>query len=115
VETVRTILVGMTPLLRDIVRQSLDGKTNVEVVGEFKSDGWTERLRYLKPDVVIVSSRTNEADEVARRLLETAPFAKVVVLSSDSRRASFMTMRIDRLELSDPSIQEIADFIGRPR
>jgi DNA-binding NarL/FixJ family response regulator len=105
----------MTPLLRDIVSQCLESKIDVQVVGEFQSGGWTERLRYLRPDMVIVSLRGSEGDDVAARLLETAPGAKVVVLSSDGRQASFVTMRIERADLSDPSIQEIADFISRPR
>ncbi len=84
----------------------------MDIVGEFSAEEWTERVRALKPEVVIISLRRGEADDVASRLLETVPTARIVALSSDNRRALCCMMR-RRLVLSDFSSQDIAAFISR--
>jgi DNA-binding NarL/FixJ family response regulator len=100
-------------MLRDIVKQSVGGDRDVEIVGEFLADEATERLRILKPEVVIVSLRRDEADDIAAQLLEIVPTAKIVALSADNRNALCCVMRPHGLVLSDFSPQEIAGFISR--
>jgi DNA-binding NarL/FixJ family response regulator len=112
VAAIRAVLIGLSPLLRDIVKQSVAGVRDMDIVSEFSADEWTERLRALKPEVVIISLRRGEADHVASRLLGTVPTAKIVALSSDNRRALCCTIR-DRLVLPDVSAQEIASFLSR--
>jgi DNA-binding NarL/FixJ family response regulator len=112
VAAIRAVLIGMSPLLRDIVKQSVGGVSGMDIVGEFFAEEWTERVRALKPEVVIISLRHGEADDVASRLLETVPTAKIVALSSGNRSALCCTIR-DRLVLSDFSPQDIAAFISR--
>ena len=110
---IRAVLIGMSPILRDIVKQCIRSVGDVEIVGEFFAEEGTERLILLKPEVVIISLGRGETDEVASRLLETAPAAKIVALSSDNRSAFCSTMRLHRVVLSDISPQEIASFISR--
>jgi DNA-binding NarL/FixJ family response regulator len=100
-------------MLRDIVKQCVMSQVDVEVVGELFAGDWTERLRMLKPEVVIISLRPGESDVIATRLLEIVPSAKIVALSPDNRRALFCTMRAHRLLLSDFSAEEVAALISR--
>ena len=86
---------------------------DMEVVGEFLTDEWAERLRALKPEAVIISLGHREADDVVSRLLETVPTAKIVALSSDNRRGLCCMIGCDRLVLSDVSLHEITSFLSR--
>jgi DNA-binding NarL/FixJ family response regulator len=115
VPTVRTVLIGMSPMLRDIVKECIGNELDLEIVGEFGANEWTGRVRSVTPEVIIVSLRRDEADDdVASRLLKEAPTAKVVALSSDNRRALCYIMPAYRRVISDFSSQEITTFIGRP-
>ncbi|HTR11762.1 MAG TPA: hypothetical protein VMI72_00560 [Roseiarcus sp.] len=98
-------------MLRDIVKQCVGSERDIEIIGEFLADDDKEPLRLLRPEVVIISLARGEADDVANRLLETAPNAKIVALSSDNRVASCCMLRPHKKVLSDFSPQEIAEFI----
>jgi len=113
---------------RDVIRTDDDGTTRA---------GRAEMKRLALPAIrsirtpehwrrvaLIVAKRTgrkigleslarDEADDVATRLLETVPTAKIVALSSDNRRALCCTIRHQPLVLTDFSGQEIAAFISR--
>ena len=81
---IRVVLIGTSPMLRDIVKQAIGSETDMDVAGELFADGWAERLRALKPEAVIISLARGEGDDVTSRLMEAAPNAKIVALSSDN-------------------------------
>jgi hypothetical protein len=81
VAAIRAVLIGMSPLLRDILAQSISSQANVEIVGELLAHEWGERLRWLSPDVVIISLRRGEGDDITSRLLDMVPNAKIITLS----------------------------------
>jgi len=68
VAAIRAVLIGMSPMLRDIVMQCVGGVRDMEIVGEFFTDEWAEPLRFSKPEVIIISLGRGEADDVASRL-----------------------------------------------
>lgn len=108
---IRAVLIGVPPMLRDIVKQCAGGERDFEIIGEFPAGDDSEELRLLKPEVVIVSLAGEEADDVASRLLETAPQAKIVALYPDNRKALCCMMRPHRKVLCDFSPREIGEFI----
>lgn len=90
--TMRTVLVGLPPMLRDIVDECLLRHFNTEIVGELSSDDLAT-VRGMMPDMVIVSLLTDETDDIGIRLLEIVPKAKILVLSPDNRKAVVSKMR----------------------
>jgi DNA-binding NarL/FixJ family response regulator len=109
--TMRAVLVGLSPMLKDIVQQCVLRHFDTEIVGEILSHDWAA-VRLMMPDLVIVSLGTDECDGVATRLLEIVPKARIVVLSSDNRQAVVSKMRIHRLVISDFSPEEMVAAIG---
>jgi DNA-binding NarL/FixJ family response regulator len=113
VAKIRVVFIRMSPLLRDIVKQAIGSERDMEIAGEFCADSWAERLRALKPEVVIISLARGEGDDVTSRLLEAAPNAKIVALSFDNRSALCCVGRYQKV-LVDVSPQAIAEFISGP-
>ena len=112
---IRVVFIGMSPMLRDIVKQAIGSETDMDVAGEFFADRWAERLRALKPEAVIISlARGEDDDDVTSRLMEAAPNAKIVALSSDNRSALCCTAGRHQRVLFDVSPHEIAEFISGP-
>jgi DNA-binding NarL/FixJ family response regulator len=114
VARIRVVFIGMSPLLRDIVKQAIGSEIDMEIAGEFFADSWVERLRALKPEAVIITLAHGEGDDVTSRLLEAAPNAKIVALSSDNRSALCCVAGRHQRVLFDVSPQEIAEFISGP-
>ena len=113
VARIRVVFIGLSPMLRDIVKQAIGSERDMEIAGEFFADSWAERLRALEPEVVIISLARGEGDDVTSRLMEAAPNAKIVALSFDYRSALCCVGRHQRV-LFDVSPQEIAEFISGP-
>ena len=110
---IRVVFIGMSPMLRDIVKQAIGSEMDMDIAGELFADSWAGRLRTLTPEAVIISLARGEGDDVASRLMQAAPNAKIVALSSDSRSALCCVGRHQRV-LFDVSPQEIAEFISGP-
>ena len=111
---IRVVFIGMSPMLRDIVSRAIGSEMDMDIAGELFPDSWAERLRALKPGAVIISLARGEADDVTSRLLEAAPNAKIVALSSDSRSALCCVAGRHQRVLFDVSPQEIVEFISGP-
>jgi DNA-binding NarL/FixJ family response regulator len=112
VARIRVVFIGMSPMLRDIVKQAVESERDVDIAGEFFADTWAEGLRVLKPEAVIISLARGEGDDVTNRLMEAAPNARIVALASDNRSAIFCAAGRHQKVLLDVSSQEIAEFIS---
>ena len=110
---IRVVFIGMSPMLRDIVKQAIRSERDMDIAGELFPDSWAERLHALKPGAVIISLAHGEGDDVTSRLMEAAPNAKIVALSADNRSALCCEAGRQRV-LFDVSPQEIAKFISTP-
>jgi len=113
VATIRAVLIGMSPMLGDILKQCIKHQTKAEIVGELFVDYDEELLRELSPDVVVISLSRDESDKFANRLLDLLPRAKIIALSPDNRQAKYYTISIRRTVLSDFSPDQIARLISR--
>jgi hypothetical protein len=111
---IRVVFIGMSPMLRDIVSRAIASEMDMDIAGELFADSWAERLRALKPGAVIISLAHGEGDDVTSRLMEAAPNAKIVALSSDNRSALCCVAGRHQRVLFDVSPQEIAEFISGP-
>jgi DNA-binding NarL/FixJ family response regulator len=85
--SIRVVLAEDSLLVREGVRQLLDGAADIEVVGACADlDSLLETIERERPDVVLTDirmppSNTDEGVRVAARLRETDPDVGVVVLS----------------------------------
>ena len=86
--TLRTLVVTLAPLLRELVTNVLPPQISVEVIEVFASrDRVAERLRDLAPDLIIVGLLDAETDAVALPLLAAWPMARVLVLALNGEHA----------------------------
>lgn len=108
--TMRAVLVGLSPMLRDIVLECILRHFDIEIVGELSSHDLAT-VRRTMPDLVIISLLSDDDDDIAIPLLEVVPKAKIVVLSPDNRQAAVSKLRIHRLVISDFSAEELVAAI----
>ena len=84
------------------------------------ADGETalDRIRALRPDLVLIGLRRGEADDdIALSLLKAVPRAIVIAICHDMRCAYVYEMRPSRTVLKDFSKADLADHVaprGRP-
>jgi DNA-binding NarL/FixJ family response regulator len=98
-------------LLRDIVKLCIGDDREFEIIAQLSGSRRVESLRALRPDVVIVALRRNEGADVAKRLLDAFPNARIVALSPDYRTAQCSAMRPCQSVLSDFSPSDLGAFI----
>jgi len=100
---IRILLVGLPPLLRDILGEAFARETDVEVVASDATRADMESLvRETRPEVVVTSGTASNATVVAdiRRLV---PSALVIAVSANGDRATAYAGG-DPLEITDLSI-----------
>ncbi len=84
---IRTLIVTVPPLLRDLVVAVLPPQS-LDVIAVLDTRAaLAARLAALAPDLVLLGLRGTETDAVARPLLALRPRARVLVLAADARAA----------------------------
>jgi DNA-binding NarL/FixJ family response regulator len=112
---VRTVLVTLSPLLADIVKQLVGDQIGLDIVARFDRRALlSTKLPQIAPDLVLVGLRSHEADGVGRSVLEFLPTAKVISLSSDARQAYLHEMRPHRAIIVDVSARALIEAIRGP-
>lgn len=83
---IRILIVGMPGLLASVVRETLDGEQDMEVVGQVASVGQfdVESLRLV--DVVVTASTKSGIHPDLRALLFQSPPLPLVAISADGNR-----------------------------
>lgn len=109
---IRTVMITMAPIFRDLVTELMAGHVNLDVVWELDTrDGHEEQLRALAPDLILIGLRRDEGDETGLSLVQLFPNAKVIAFSSDGRHAFVHRMQPQRIALIDVSPQALIDTI----
>jgi DNA-binding NarL/FixJ family response regulator len=109
---IRTVVVTMSPLLSDIIKQLLIHQTVLDVIAEFDTrDALEERLRNTAPNLILIGLRPGEGDGIGLSFLALVPAAKVIAFSSDGRHAYLHEMRAHRAALIEVSPQALIDAI----
>jgi DNA-binding NarL/FixJ family response regulator len=84
----------------------------IEVVGEFDTpDELADRLQRLAPDLVLITLRSDEGDDIGSELATLLPRARIVAFSSDARDAFLYRAPLQRTALLDISPQTLIDAI----
>jgi hypothetical protein len=97
---IRTVVVTMSPLLSDIVEQSVIGHVVLDIVARLDLRNLIEeRLQRLNPELVLIGLQPDETDEIGRALLSLVPTARVIAFSSDARHAYLHLMVAHRVTL----------------
>jgi DNA-binding NarL/FixJ family response regulator len=109
---IRTVMITMSPLFCDLVRELIARRADLDVVGELDTrDGLEEQLRAVAPDLIFIGLRRDEGDEIGLSIVRLLPNAKVIAFSSDMRNAFVHRMQPQRIALSDVSPQVLIETI----
>jgi len=112
VTAIRTVIVTIPPMFRDLIIHLMAKHDGLDVVEEFTArEGLEERLPPIAPDLVLVGLARNEGDEIGLSLVRRLPTAKVIAFSSDGRHAFVHGMQPQRTELLDVSPQALIKAI----
>lgn len=112
VATIRTVLIGMSPMLRDIVKQSVSYYATLEIVDELMAcDDAEDRLSSVAPELILIGLHPDDRDDIGQKLLMLVPTAKVIAFSSDISRAYLHQMRPYRVAILDISPEKLGKAI----
>jgi DNA-binding NarL/FixJ family response regulator len=110
VERIRILLVGVPPLMADILRGSAE--PDVAVVGERRADGdLVEALDEVAANAVIVGTAEPGLPSAAALLFSRRPAVKVVGITGDARRATLYELRLQRQIIGEVSPSELVGAI----
>ena len=114
VAAIRTVMITMSPLFRELVRELIAGHADLDVVGALDTrDELREQLRPLAPDVIFIGLGPNEGDEIGSSLVRFLPNTKVIAFSSDMRHAFVHSMQRHTV-LPDVSPRLLIDAVLGP-
>jgi DNA-binding NarL/FixJ family response regulator len=112
VPAIRTVVVTMSPIFRNLVTELMIRHRCLNVVAELDTrEGLEERLRSLAPNLILIGLHRNEGDEIGLSLLHNLLNAKVIAFSSDARHAFVQRMQPQCTVLRDVSPQMLIDAI----
>lgn len=101
---IRTVLIGMSPIFNDIIKQSTAEHVVLDIVGEWETrEALEERLRAMAPELILIGLADNEPETIGPMLQALASEAKVIAFSSDRRRAHVYKRRAHAGEIIDLS------------
>lgn len=110
--SVRVLLAGMPPILRDIVRETIARQPDMAVVAELDTDdALGPALAVTDADVVILGSSGSEDSTRPLQVLIARPQTCVLMLQTDGRHAALYELRPHRTRLGDVSPQALVDAI----
>ena len=111
----RAVMVTISPLFADIIRQVLAGRIAIEFAAEIRHRKRLEvRLLRLQPELVLIGLRRGEDDTIGGTILGTLPRAKVIAFSHDARNVYVHEMLPHRTELPDFSIEALFSLVSLP-
>jgi DNA-binding response OmpR family regulator len=116
---VRVALIDLSPILTKIVTEVL-AKPDIRNEGVFDGERGLEQAAALRPDVVIVGLDDDTPDDgglppECRRLLTRHPWARVLSLAHDGRRAVLHELHPRRTDLGQASPQKLLDTVRGAR
>jgi chemotaxis response regulator CheB len=116
VTAIRTAVVTMSPLLRDIVKELPTGRVRLQIVADLTTrDLLLDRLKTILPDVVLIGLARGETDRIARSILAALPRSRVIAFSSAGRQVYIHEMRPHRTALSDASASAVIRALWSPQ
>ena len=110
---VRILLVGLPPLLRELVEEALEAEPDLELVGDTEDAGNLGRLvERSRADAVLAGGQA--IDEPRALALVGALRVRVVILTEDGRRAAVYECRPQRRDAGEVDPRTLADLLRTP-
>ena len=115
-ESVRVVLMDMSPLLRQILRGVVHGGSGIKVVAEYAE--MTPLVRAVEEhdaDVVLFGHESTRLPSECRELLEARPYTRLLAVGNEGRRSTLYELRPHREPLGEVSPDELMEAIrGAP-
>jgi hypothetical protein len=112
VEEIDILLIGLPPLVSDILRRSLAGAPGARIVGDLPSgSALLEAIGRTGANCAVVDEH-EPAVTAWRALLRSAPELKLLAIASNTRRAVLYELRPSVRELDDISPAELLETIA---
>jgi chemotaxis response regulator CheB len=113
---VRTLVVSLSPFLRELVRSVLEPQISLDAVEVLAArELVAERIRKISPDLVLLGLKEVEteadADAAALQLLAALSNARVLVLAHNGESAWLYGTPGRRVTLSDLSVASLKDAL----
>jgi DNA-binding NarL/FixJ family response regulator len=110
----RTVVVTLSPLLRELLTSVLSPEIVVDVIEVLATrERVVERLRELGPDLVLIGLLDSDADAVVSLLLPALPSVRILVLASNGEHAwLYESGRF--LKLSNVSVAALKEALQNP-
>ena len=112
VAVIRTVVITLTMMISDIVKQLLIDDVTLDIVGRFDSRELIEdKLRAISPELVLVGLSPDEPGMMGPYFLTVVPDAKVIAFSSDGHSAYVSQSDASWTHLPDVSPDAITSVI----
>jgi chemotaxis response regulator CheB len=110
VARLRTLVVTLSPLLRELVTKVLPSQISVDLIEILESrECVAQRLRDLAPDLVLIGLLDAETDAIALPLLAALPAVRILVLARNGEHAWLHQSPGRRAVLSNLSVQALRE------
>jgi DNA-binding NarL/FixJ family response regulator len=111
-ESVRVLLMDMSPMLRQILRGLVHGHGGVRVVAEYPEMVPLRRVvEEHEADVVLFGHDSGRLPTECRELLEARPHTRLLVVGNDGRRSTLYELRPHREPLGEASPDDLLEAI----
>jgi DNA-binding NarL/FixJ family response regulator len=111
-DPIRVLVVGLSGILGEIIRDSLAHQFDMDIVDELPDAGeLMSAARRSRCGAVIIKSAEGELPPAGRQLLGRYPSVAILVLSADGRHAEVHHARRGRVDLEDPSSAALMDAL----
>jgi DNA-binding NarL/FixJ family response regulator len=112
VDEIRLLLIDMSPMLREIMRGIVAGRSGITVAAEYPKVGsLLDVVDEHQADVVLFGDDSPGLSSECRELLETRPRVKLMLVSAEGRRTTLHELRPYREPLGEVSPDELVDVI----
>lgn len=109
---VRTLVVTLSPFLRELVISVLPPQVPVDVVDVLATrEHLAETIRDSAPDLVLLGLGEGETDAAALPLLAVRPVARILVLTHNGEFAWLYELPGRRVTLSDLSVSSLKEAL----
>jgi len=108
VAALRTLIVTLSPMLRDLVLGVLAPEISIDILDTLDTrDALAARVRDLAPDLVVIGLLASEPADLAEPLLEAAPPPWILLFSPQGQTAWLHGPGTRRVTLVDLSVQAL--------
>jgi hypothetical protein len=111
-DPIRVLLVGLSGILGEIVRDNVAHQLDMDIVAELRdAREFVSAAGHVRCDAVIISSAEGDLPPAGFRLLGSRPPRAILVVSPDGRYADLHHGQREHVRLKDPSGAAMMDAL----